>query len=92
MTPPVRTFSMTYKDIGYIEFSIPVSNPQDVEAYLLKKLADLPVVERMTLHDDLMKIATEMWDGYCLWVGDPTEARNELRDDEEVSRWLRAKE
>jgi len=42
------------------------------------------------LINDLMKVATEMWAGYVLWVGDPEEARLQLRSDEEVSLWLTA--
>jgi len=90
--PPMRTYSLTHPQAGFLEFTVPYMNPEDVEAYLAKKLADLPVVERMTLHNALMKTATFMWEGYALWLDDPAEARLQLRGDEEVSRWFRAKE
>ena len=88
--PPMRTYSLNHPQAGYLQFTIPYMNPHDVEAYLAKKLADLSTVERMTLHNDLMKIATQMWDGFCLWVGDPVKARLQLRSNDEVAAWFDA--
>ena len=42
----------------------------DVDAYLCRVLADLPVADRMKIHSEMMKRADEMWDGYSLWLGD----------------------
>ena len=85
---PIRTYSQTHPEIGFIEFSVPVMSPQDVEAYLHNKLSELDPAERFTLTTELLKQAEEMWSGYALWVGDPVAARLKLRGDEEVSQWL----
>ena len=88
--PPMRTYSLNHPEAGYLQFTIPYMNPQDVEAYLLKKLSHLPVIDSYTLQTDLMKIATQMWDGFCLWVGDPVKARLQLRSNDEVAAWFDA--
>ena len=85
---PTRTYSQTHPQVGYLDFTIPVQSPQDVDAYLVKKFADVPLTHRMKLHSELLKIATELWSGYALWVGDPEIARLELRRGEEISQWI----
>ena len=87
---PIRTYSMSHPIAGYIEFSIPVMNPKDVDAYLILILADLPITDRMKLHNELMKWATEMWNAFSLFVGDADAARLELRQDPEITAWLAA--
>jgi len=87
---PVRTFSMTHPIAGFLEFSIPIQNPQDVEAYLHVKLEELPPAERFTLTNKLVKQAEDMWGSYALWIGDPVPARLDLRSREEIQRWLAA--
>ncbi len=66
--------------------------PEDVGAYLVRKLEELPITERMKLHSELLKRAEEMWNGFCLWVGDAAEARLELQHNPEVNAWLQAGE
>ena len=91
MPPPkIRTFSISHSQAGYIEFSIPLQSPTDVDAYLHRVLADLPVTDRMTIHSEMMKRAEELWNGYALWLGDPEKARLELRNMEEHQLWSAA--
>ena len=86
--PPVRTFSMVHPEAGFIEFSIPLMSPAGVETYLDKKLAALDPGERFILTSKLVKQADEMWGSFALWIGDPVRAREELRNDKEISVWL----
>ena len=91
MSPPeIRTFSILNKQVGWIEFSIPLQSPMDVASYLSRILEPLPVVDRMKLHSELMRQADSMGQGYALWLGDPEAARLELRNNKEVSAWLTA--
>ena len=83
---PIRTFSLNHRIAGYLEFSVPIMNPQDVEAYLRDKLAAVPLRDRLKLHDEVMKQATFMWDAFSLYIGDAEAARLELRKDDEVMR------
>ena len=87
---PIRTFSMQHPIAGYIEFSVPVMNPDDVNVYLHKKLSPLSEVDRFILTNKLMKIATDMWDSYALWISDPDAARLELRNDPDIAAWMSA--
>lgn len=89
-THPIRTYSQNHPQAGYLEFTIPIHSPQDVEAYLSNKLSGLSPAERLSLANKLLKQANEMWSGYALWVGDPVEARLELRQDKEIMQWLAA--
>ena len=50
----VRTYSQTHPKVGFIQFSIPVMNPQDVEAYAIRKAKDLPAGERFILVNQLL--------------------------------------
>ena len=84
---PIRTYSQNHPQAGYIEFSIPLMNPQEVETYI-QNLPGLDPVQRYSLANEMLKQADEMWSGFCLCVGDPVQAREELRKDEEVSKWL----
>jgi hypothetical protein len=70
-TPEIRTFSLLHNEVGTIEFSIPLQSPREVDAYLCRILADLPVAERMQLHTEMMKRADDMWASHALWLGDP---------------------
>ena len=81
---PIRTYSITNPEAGFIEISVPIMSPVDSEEYLRTKLADVPLQDRLKLHDKVMEIVTGMWNGYALWVGDPAQARIELRHDEET--------
>lgn len=83
---PIRTYSQNHPQVGFLEFSIPFHSPTDVEVYLLEKLSHFPVAERLQLYNELMKVATDLWQGFALWVGDPDEARMELRRNEEMVR------
>ena len=85
---PIRTYSINHKEAGFLEFSIPVSNIQDVEAYLRRRTTNLPLTERIKLQDDLLAIAKQLWEGFACWVGDPVQARIELRQDPEIEAWL----
>ena len=66
--------------------------PQEVENYLQRKTKHLPFGESFLIIGKLMKIATEMWDGFALWYGDPVEARVILRQEPEVRGWLDAED
>ena len=88
--PPIRTFSITHPQVGFVEFSIPLMNPKEVESYLMRKTEHLPPAESFLLIQKLMKTANELWSGYALWLGDPVEAREELRKDKELTRWSAA--
>ena len=81
---------MNHPLAGHLEFCIPLQNPTDVEAYLFRKLVHLPIADQMKIRSALLKRANAMWSSYSLWVGDPDEARLELRQDEEVARWFAA--
>lgn len=84
--PLMRSFTWNHPQAGFLQFTVPYHNPDDVEAYLHRKLAYLPTIDSFVLHQDIMKIAKDMWDGYALWVGDPVKARLELRNDPEIAR------
>ena len=88
--PPIRTYSQTLPNVGYIEFTVPVQNPQEIQAYLQRKTKHLPPDESFLIVGKLMKIATEMWDGFALWLGDPVEARLVLLQDPDIQAWLEA--
>ena len=85
---PIRTFSMNHPTAGFIEFSIPVMNLDDVEAYLQRQTKDMEVGEAHLLVQDLISKATDMWNGYALWIGDPVQARLKLSKDKEIQQWL----
>lgn len=86
--PPIRTFTINHPRAGWIEFSIPLQSPTDVDAYLRRTLAGLPVTDRMKIHAEMIKRAEELWNGYALWVGDAEAARLELRKNKENTIWL----
>ncbi len=81
---PIRTYSQTHPEVGFLEFSIPIQTPEEIEGYLIRKCQDLSPTERYFLVNKLLKIADEMWSGYVLWVGDPVEARSKLLENSEV--------
>lgn len=87
---PIRTYYQNHPQAGYIEFSIPVQSPQDVEIYLRDKLLILPIIERLKLHEELTKQATFMWDAFALFVSDPVQARIQLRQDPDIAAWKAA--
>ena len=87
---PVRTYSQYLPEVGYIEFSVPVQNPQEIEAYLRRKTEHLSPDKSFLIVAKLMKIATEMWDGFALWLDDPVVARLMLLQDPDIQAWLAA--